>query len=1005
MQNTTHRVYNSQFVHCYLFLLLGIATTSFGNNSGDNNNILSGHKEFSALKKEYKTVVMPPPNITAQPSPADYDGCINTIFLALHVTATEATTYQWYKNTTATNSGGNLVGNNTDSYVPRANSAGLFYYYCVVSNDGGSVASEASGGFTTFDYPSAGEIEGIQNICSNGTTTFNSTGDAGGYWTSQQTGIATIDYNTGIITPVSLGTATIYYTALGASNCPNSKALRKVFVTNTLSAGVLSGNQHLCTETDAIFTSSGNADGAWTSSDSVVATVNLSTGIITPLNEGSLTITYTVAVEGCASETATRTATVAVLPNTGILSGYENICTGGTTTFTNDGETGGVWFSEDTDVATIAPTTGFITSVSAGIATMTYTLTGNGGCANVSDSRDAVVSDALAPAEIEGTQNVCSGHFAKDLALTNYGGDVIKWQTAASSDFAIPTDIEITDDVLSGSNLGVINATTYVRALIGNECGSVYSATAILTAGESTTWDGSSWSNGVPTITKKAIIAGLYNTASAQSFEACSCDVLATGQLIIEANTYVLLNQELYNNNIVTIKNNGSLVQIDDAALNTEAVTVERHTTLMRRFDFTYWSSPVSGETLANLATNTVFYRFNTAANNWLYIGGSTVMEQGIGYIARAPQSFSTTVPAIYTGGKFIGRPNNGIFTVAVDASEGNKWNLIGNPYPSALNVEEFLSLNTNELESTVFLWTHNTPSSGFQYSSSDYASYNASGGIKVCDTCPVPSNFIASGQAFFVGAKTAGTVTFNNSMRSVAYDNAQFFRTALATVSEKNRFWLNLTNEQGAFKQVLMSYTEDATNEFDSKYDGENFNANSFINFYSINDDKNLSIQGRALPFMMSEIIPLGYSTSVAGLFSINLDNVEGLFTTQEIYLKDNLTQTIHDIKEAPYIFNTTVGTYNSRFELLYQASPTLTSSTFDISNVVVYKSNEQIIVNTGSTVMEKVKIFDIRGRLLFEQNKINQTQATFPIGNLKQILLVQITSESGIIVTKKTL
>ena len=60
----------------------------------------------------------------------------------------------------------------------------------------------------------------------------------------------------------------------------------------------------------------------------------------------------------------------------------------------------------------------------------------------------------------------------------------------------------------------------------------------------------------------------------------------------------------------------------------------------------------------------------------------------------------------------------------------------------------------------------------------------------------------------------------------------------------------MNLSNTQGAFKQTLIGYVTDATNEFDGRFDGESFDGNEYVDFYSINQDKNLTIQGRALPF-----------------------------------------------------------------------------------------------------------------------------------------------------------
>lgn len=120
----------------------------------------------------------------------------------------------------------------------------------------------------------------------------------------------------------------------------------------------------------------------------------------------------------------------------------------------------------------------------------------------------------------------------------------------------------------------------------------------------------------------------------------------------------------------------------------------------------------------------------------------------------------------------------------------------------------------------------------------------------------------------------------------------------------EKHRIWLNLTNAGGAFKQLLVGYITGATNGWDRLYDSSTIDSNPYIDFYSVNSDKNLTIQGRALPFVNTDEVPLGYRTAVAGQFSISIDHVDGLFlsTSQDIFLKDLTTGTIHNLRNGAY-------------------------------------------------------------------------------------------------------
>ena len=53
----------------------------------------------------------------------------------------------------------------------------------------------------------------------------------------------------------------------------------------------------------------------------------------------------------------------------------------------------------------------------------------------------------------------------------------------------------------------------------------------------------------------------------------------------------------------------------------------------------------------------------------------------------------------------------------------------------------------------------------------------------------------------------------------------------------------------------------------------------------------------------------------------------------------------------------------------------------------------------------MATVKVFDIRGRLLLEKNSINATQTTIGGGTANEVLLIQITTTDGIVVTKRAI
>jgi hypothetical protein len=139
------------------------------------------------------------------------------------------------------------------------------------------------------------------------------------------------------------------------------------------------------------------------------------------------------------------------------------------------------------------------------------------------------------------------------------------------------------------------------------------------------------------------------------------------------------------------------------------------------------------------------------------------------------------------------------------------------------------------------------------------------------------------------------------------------------SVVIEKHRYWLNLTSSNGHFNQMLVGYLGGATNGIDWGYDGFSV-VNNPVNLYSIVEGKSLSIQGKALPFETSDVVPLGLRITTAGTYTITINEVDGLFADgQAIYLEDFTTGVIHNLKTAPYTFTSAAGTFTTRFQIRY--------------------------------------------------------------------------------------
>jgi hypothetical protein len=481
---------------------------------------------------------------------------------------------------------------------------------------------------------------------------------------------------------------------------------------------------------------------------------------------------------------------------------------------------------------------------------------------------------------------------------------------------------------------------------------------------------------------------------------------------------------------IATFDNGSSLIQINSTP-NLGNITYRR-TANVRQQDYVYWSSPV-----ASFASNAVSPGTTSGFQyKWIPTIGANVngfgnwtlanetMTLGKGYCLRAPNAYSNAVITPYTA-SFFGVPNNGTviipisrgtynganYSTVVSTTPGTKdddnWNLVGNPYPSAINAIDFLTLNKNIL-GFVNIWTHGTlPSTaiidpfydnyGYNYTPSDYITYNSLG----ASSGPgVFNGLINAGQGFFVSmdhnsVATTEDLVFENTLRKNTYNNNQFYKASNQNKgAEKNRIWFDLVNPSGNSVRSLLGYVEDATNEKDRMFDAFSNEKLSFNIFSFINDEQML-IQGRKLPFDINDKVNIGVSIPQDGLYKIALSSVDGLFlnVNQNIYLEDKLLNVIYNLKEAPYSFMASKGIINDRFSFKFIKD--VSNNITELKNQVVAYENKTLVVESGKLKIKKIEIYDILGKQIFTKNNINNTK----------LLINEISKSNNLIIVKATL
>ncbi|WP_298156197.1 leucine-rich repeat protein [Flavobacterium sp.] len=521
-----------------------------------------------------------------------------------------------------------------------------------------------------------------------------------------------------------------------------------------------------------------------------------------------------------------------------------------------------------------------------------------------------------------------------------------------------------------------------------------------------TIWDGSSWSNGLPDSNKGVLISGDY--AEAADLTACSLEVSGDAIVTIPSGFDFTISGKVTvaPTASLTVENDANLIQLDNVE-NAGNIKVKRDAT-MRRLDYVYWGTPVTGQDLKLFSPKTIsppvgnsrFYTLDEPSNSF-----SAIVEPlGVhfiapkGYMLRAPNNFPTNGSLATFSGVFTGVPNNGDLSIGItNSGVGKGYNMLGNPYPSAINADLFLAQNPGEL----YFWTHFSQDAA---SGANYATYTtfgtaaAAGGI-------APNGTIAVGQGFIFRKTVAGlgTAVFTNAMRT-ENNTATFFRNVYA---EKHRIWLNLSNAVGIQNQILVGYMDGATNEIDVSVDAKQIEG-GISNIASLIGDEKFNIQARALPFSIADEVPLSFNALTSGDYTIAIDHLDGLFADgQGIFLKDALTGTVHDIKTSAYEFASEQGTFANRFSIVYQNTTLGTGiPAINPESIILFEENGIININSGNAIMKAIKVFDARGRLVYATDIINTSTALLPQLHAEQeMFLVQITLNDGQLVTKKAI
>ena len=410
------------------------------------------------------------------------------------------------------------------------------------------------------------------------------------------------------------------------------------------------------------------------------------------------------------------------------------------------------------------------------------------------------------------------------------------------------------------------------------------------------------------------------------------------------------------------------------------------------------WSSFLTENTLSNgthriynNGTLYAFYNYNNGYYGWSDPYSNTTditLDVSQGYRVSTAQNDSRTV-------KFTGNVETGNVSVNLRNVQ-TRWNVVGNPYPSYIDMYDFIVANEDKLDSGyigVLGYTGINDEDGWVY-------YNKT-------TAQTQSITVAPGQGFYLAAKSDNvTVTFTPDMRTIVGGD-DFLQDGRST-SDVSFHKLRLSLENGSqirHTELYFLENNNVSEGFDSGYDTNIFDSGDNYNLYSklVTDstDEKLAIQTLPLDNVSQSIVPIGVEAVTGQQITFSIDDIV-IPDDVVIYLEDRDKDTwtlLNDMTSYIVDVNETIsGT--GRFFLHFEPNDALSNKGINLNEISIkaIHNTKQIIISGQLAEDTNVTIYDINGKTILKTtiDAYNTTNRIDVKNLITGIYLVQLNNNS---------
>jgi len=481
------------------------------------------------------------------------------------------------------------------------------------------------------------------------------------------------------------------------------------------------------------------------------------------------------------------------------------------------------------------------------------------------------------------------------------------------------------------------------------------------------------WTNGTPNTITNAII----DTKVIADINGTCYNLIINSAKTLTINSGITIN--VIGNCLIKSSSTGVGSLLNQGTLSIAgASNVEMYIPLTTLHNGIYFTPPLSSITASSVSD--LVYRYNASTCTWTIVYNQLI--PGTGYTVRSDNEIIKTL----SGGSFRNADLNLIGLVRQASPQNYGWNLVGNPFVCGLDWEV--------LNNTASNYTNLT--NGFYIRASDGSLKSYVNGV---GNPAGTSSVIPPFQAFYAQVIIGQTTGSINMPLNARTNNTHIFYKNLIPIVR-----LQISSMEGYTDETVIRIDDNATDKLDNLFDGNKMfadNDNDPQIFSLSSDNEELCINAIAVNNITT--IPIGFKSIVDGEYKIKSFDFANVDKSISLYLKDNQTNVMQNLREQPvYTFNT-LSTFNTdRFILILSKQATGICKDYASSKVLINSVNKSVIIDLQGETNGRVEIYTVLGEQILNKQLIGSSLQKIDLSVSAGIYIVKVYTSNSTIAKK---